>query len=175
MNAARNVVKMMDPNIEIINENTFYIYPFGAMKSANLSGEITALLTPLIASLAPALASDKKLMDLDVNDIAPQIGKAFGALSGDMIEGLIRKLILDNNVGVLKTGADDAVWLTEQVADEVFCTNAQDMFILAFYVIKANYSGFFAKFGNLSGSHLMKMMNQKFPDMESLMPTDSVT
>ena len=41
--------------------------------------------------------------------------------------------------------------LTEDLANEVFCTDVQDMFILAFEVIRTNYNGFFKKLGDRFG------------------------
>ena len=41
--------------------------------------------------------------------------------------------------------------MTEDLADEIFCGDTQDMFILAFDVIQANYSGFFKRLGGQFG------------------------
>lgn len=170
MNASRNMVRQMEPKVETIGGDTFYIYPFGAMKSANLSGEIIALMMPIIASMAPALGKDKNVMDMDANEVAPYIGNAFSSLNGDKVEAMLRKLLLEGNIGVLKAGASDAEWLNEDLSNELFCGNTQNMFLLAFYVIKVNYSGFFEKLGNLSGNANMQevMMKMGFPGMAPL-------
>ena len=42
--------------------------------------------------------------------------------------------------------------LTYDLANEVFCGDVQDMYILCFEVIKLNYSGFFKRLGVQSGS-----------------------
>ena len=34
---------------KVIGENTFYIRPFGAFAAANISGELAALLSPILA------------------------------------------------------------------------------------------------------------------------------
>lgn len=172
MNGNRNAIKQMEPTMQKIGGNSFYIYPFSAFTSANMSGEITALLTPLIASIVPAIGTsrDKNVMDMDVGEVAPHIAGAFSALSGDKVESLLRKLLLNGNVGVLPAGSADAQWLTEELANEVFCGNTQDMFVLAFYVIKVNYVGFFEKLRNLSGNANMQeaMMKMGFPGMAPL-------
>jgi len=41
--------------------------------------------------------------------------------------------------------------LTEDLVNELFCGDVQDMYILAFHVIKINYGGFFGKLGTQSG------------------------
>ena len=38
---------------KVIGENTFYIRPFGAFAAANISGELAALLSPILAGIAP--------------------------------------------------------------------------------------------------------------------------
>lgn len=40
---------------KVIGENTFYIRPFGAFAAANISGELAALLSPILAGIAPAV------------------------------------------------------------------------------------------------------------------------
>jgi hypothetical protein len=41
--------------------------------------------------------------------------------------------------------------LDKDLADEVFCGNVQDMFVLCVHVIKLNFNGFFEKLATLSG------------------------
>ena len=42
-----------------IGENTFYIKPFPAFVAANISGDLAAVITPMIGSLAPLFADQK--------------------------------------------------------------------------------------------------------------------
>lgn len=126
----------------------FLIYPFGAFTAANLSGELTGMLLPAAGALAPLLGGDKKLsLDDDVLEAAPQIAQAFSMVSGDKIEGLLKKLLCSKNI-VIK---DSGEYLTEETADEIFCAEIQDMFLLAFYVLRENFGGFFGKLGPLFG------------------------
>lgn len=169
MNESRNMLRQMEPEKVVIGENTFYIYPFPAFTAANMSGEIMALLMPMVAALAPALGSKGNVLDTDVNEALPHLAGAFSSLSGDRVENLLRKLLQQNNVGVQAGGAGTAQWLNDDLSNEVFCMNAQDMFILAYHVIKVNYRGFFEKFGNLSGSVKEKMAQMTaFPGMAPL-------
>lgn len=172
MNFAKNVSKMMEPVQQKIGENDFYIYPFPAFKSANISGDVAALLTPLLASVAAAVGTggSQDLMEMDVKEAALHIAGAFSALSGDKVEGLMRKLLLSENVGVRKEGGMDAQWLTEDISNEVFCGNTQDMFILAFHVIRVNYSGFFGSFGSLFGRVTEMSKKMGSPGTEPLTP-----
>ena len=141
--------------------NRFFIRPFGAFKSANMSCEIMGLLTPILAGVAPIVAGAEisgdeiNLGDIDAEKAAPHLANALSGISGDKLEDLLKKLlILHKNISVQLDGESDAQTLTEDLADELFCGDTQDMFILAFDVIKANYSGFFKKLGGQFGSVL---------------------
>lgn len=163
------MLKQMQPEQVMISGNTFYIYPFPAFIAANMSGEIVSLLMPMIASLAPALGKSKNILDTDVSEAVPYLAGSFSTLSGDKVESLLRKLLLQNNVGVHMDGSKDAQWLTYDLSNEIFCADAQDMFILAYHVIRVNYKGFFEKLGNLSGSVKDKMQQMiGFPGMAPL-------
>lgn len=169
MNMARNISKMMEPTETPVGGNIFYIYPFPAFKAANISGEVATLLTPVLASIAAALGTGgESMMDMDVEKAAPHIAGAFSSLSGDKMEKLLRNLLLSGNIGV-RTEDMEAHQLTEELSNEIFCGNTQDMFILAYHVIRVNYAGFFAKFGNLSGRVTDVAQKMGFPGMAPLM------
>lgn len=168
MNESRNIAKQMEPTIQTIGEYTFYIYPLKAFTAANLSAEVISLLSPLIGSIAEVFKQNtsKNILDMDIEEAAPHIAGAFSSLSSNRMESLLRNLLVNDNVGVRKSGEADAHWLTEDKCDEIFCGNVQNMFVLAFHVIKVNYGDFFGNFGNLSGSVIDKMKTQMFPGME---------
>lgn len=106
----------------------FVIYPFGAFTAANLSGELGSMLGPVIGAIAPLVADKKISLDDDVATAAPQLSIAFSSLSGDKLERLMKKLLCSKNI-VTKT---DGEWLTEEMADEIFCGKVDEMFQLAF-------------------------------------------
>jgi hypothetical protein len=151
---------------EIIQErllggNRFYVRPFGAFKSANMSGEIIGLLTPMLAAFAAlidgarASETEVRMLDLDAEKAAPHLARALEGLSGDRLEALLKKLLVQHkNISVQLAGKNDAEPLTEDLANEIFCGETQDIFILAFDVIKANYAGFFKKLGGQYGEAL---------------------
>lgn len=175
MNEARNIAKMMQPEEQTIGGNTFYIYPFPAFTSAYLSADVISLLAPLIGGIAGALASrdgigeGKSLMDMDVSEAAQHIAGAFSSLSAEKTEQLLRNLLLNKNVVVKQEGSPDADYLTEDKCNEIFCGKTQNMFILAFYVIKVNYSDFFESLGSRSGSVKTAVMGLVSPGMAPLM------
>ena len=125
----------------------FVIYPFGAFTAANLSGELGSMLGPVIGAIAPLVADKKISLDDDVATAAPQLATAFSSLSGDKLERLMKKLLCSQNI-VTKT---DGEWLTEEMADEIFCGKVDEMFQLACFVLRENFGGFFEKAGSLFG------------------------
>lgn len=151
-------MKQLESREVTVGENIFYIRPLPAFKAANLSGELAALVLPLITgltSLIPAGTTSENmgngLFDIDVKDAGPAISAAFSSLSGDKIEAILKHLLIaGKNISVEVPGERVQI-LTEDLANEVFCEDVQDMFILAFEVIRTNYNGFFKKLGGRFG------------------------
>lgn len=151
-------MKQLESREVTVGENVFYIRPLPAFKAANLSGELAALVLPLVTgltSLIPAGTTAENmgngLFDIDVKDAGPAISAAFSSLSGDKIEAILKHLLIaGKNISVEVPGERVQI-LTEDLANEVFCEDVQDMFILAFEVIRTNYNGFFKKLGGRFG------------------------
>lgn len=143
-----NNLKQLETREVNVGENIFYIRPLPAFKAANMTGELAALVLPLVSGLAPLLSAvdtEKEgngLLDIKVEDAAPAIAGAFSSLDGDKVEKILKHLLIaGSNISVEQPG-EKARLLTEDLANEVFCTDVQDMFILAFEVIRTNYNGF---------------------------------
>lgn len=151
-------MKQLESREVTVGENIFYIRPLPAFKAANLSGELAALVLPLVTGLTPLIPAGTTaenmgngLFDIDVKDAGPAISAAFSSLSGDKIEAILKHLLIaGKNVSVEVPGERVQI-LTEDLANEVFCEDVQDMFILAFEVIRTNYNGFFKKLGGRFG------------------------
>ena len=151
-------MKQLESREVTVGENIFYIRPLPAFKAANLSGELAALVLPLVTgltSLIPAGTTAENmgngLFDIDMKDAGPAISAAFSSLSGDKIEAILKHLLIaGKNISVEVPGERVQI-LTEDLANEVFCEDVQDMFILAFEVIRTNYNGFFKKLGGRFG------------------------
>lgn len=161
-------MKRLETTAKVIGENTFYIRPFGAFTAANISGELTAVLSPILAGIAPLIGSmdldetegeSTEPMDMDIEKAMPAISSALSTISGDKIERMVRQLLVDHrNVSVVSedTGGQP-VQLSADLADEVFCGDIQDMFLLCITVIKINFKGFFKNVGTRSGSLIDKL------------------
>lgn len=141
-------MKQLESREVHIGENTFYIRPLPAMKAANVSGELANLILPVLSGLAPLagmVTDGKDLFDIDLEQAGPAISGAFSNLSGDKLEKVLRLLLLTGGNIAVEQPDEKAEKLTEDLLNEVFCENVQDMFILAFEVIRSNYNGFFKK------------------------------
>ncbi|MFC2475871.1 MAG: phage tail assembly chaperone [Catonella sp.] len=147
-------MRQTEPKVEKINGIEFYITPFGAFKAANLSGELASMLAPFISVLLPLVNEDTDLMNVDANKVVGSIS-GNSLIDGNKLENIISKLILGGHIVVNtneELGIDEPEKLDKDLADEIFCGNVEDMFILCFYVIRLNFNGFFKKLASQSGN-----------------------
>ena len=142
-------MKQQDATPVLVGDTTFYIRPFPAFKSANIFGQLTKTITPVaggLLSLVGGTGDEKSIFDLNLEEAAPALAGAVSGLSGTVVETLLRQLLVDyGNIAYddPETGATPK--LTMDKANELFCGEVQDMFILAVEVITVNYNGFFKK------------------------------
>jgi len=147
-------MKQLQVTEKTIGENTFYLKPFPAFVAAGISGELAALVAPLIGSLAPVVAESADPLEMEVDKALPGLADAFSTLSGDRFEQLMKRLLIDHkNISVEPAGGQLQL-LTYDLANEVFCGEIQDMFSLCFEVIKLNFGSFFKRLEVRSGSPL---------------------
>lgn len=153
-------LKQMETTKIKVGDNDFYIKPFPAFKAANLTGELASVLSPLLGAIAPLVGESNgvdSIMDMDVEKVGEKMAEGVMGninISGDKIEGLMRKLLLGGNIVIEyedENGETQQEKLDKDLADEVFCGSVQDMFVLCVHVIKLNYKSFFEKIANLSG------------------------
>ena len=164
-------MKRTTPESVTVNDTVFYIFPFSAFTAANLSGEVIALVGPVVGSFLPLVgkgkgnaqnvdpdeqAQESSILDveIDTDEAGKAVANASSNLSGDKVERLLRKLLVDNGNIAYENENGKRERLTMDVADELFCGSAQGLFVLAFHVIKVNYSGFFGKLPTLFGNRL---------------------
>lgn len=152
------ILKQHEPKEVKIGEVQFYIRPFSAFTAANISGEVISILSPLLSLVVPfakAASGGESNLDVDLGNIGMSI-------PGDKLEKTIRKLLVDHrNIAVDVDGKAEI--LSEDLANEIFCGEAQYMYLLAFEVIKINFPGIFdalkRRFGNV-GEAIEKMTKQ---------------
>lgn len=114
---------------KVIGENTFYIRPFGAFAAANISGELAALLSPILAGIAPLFGgldtgdggSDAAAnpLDMDIEEAMPAISSALSTISGDKVERMMRRLLIDSRISAFRARTPTVtpsfstrIWLT---------------------------------------------------------------
>lgn len=165
-------LRQTEPKKETIGDYNFYIKPFPAMVAANLTGDLASLLTPVLAALLPLVGNDTDkegeesegdggLLDIDVDQAAASMAKSMEGFSGKRVESMMKKLLVTyKNVAVeipeldeddTPTGEYEQEVLDMDLVNELFCGEVQDMFVLAFYVIRLNFNGFFKKLAGRFG------------------------
>lgn len=139
---------------------TFYIRPFPAFKSVNLFGQLTKTIAPVaggLLALIEGTGNEQNIFDLNLKDAAPALAGAVSELSGSTVEALMRQLLVDyGNVAYDDPETGSTMKLTMDKANELFCGEVQDMFVLAMEVVKLNYNGFFKKLAARFGSAITK-------------------
>ena len=122
-------MKRMERTEKVIGENTFDIVPFAAFTATNISAELSAVLAPMLGSMGAMIGgidvdaamkaasqpsfnaenateedrgvSVTDIMNMDMEKVLPALAAAFGSLSGDRLERLMRRLLVDNkNISV---------------------------------------------------------------------------
>ena len=143
-----------------IGDNRFYIRPFKAFDAAFISAELVNLLSPILGAIAPFLGDDSTdsngnpdIMDMDAEKVIDKASPALSRISGDKLESVMKTLMIQHgNVSVECQETEGSVaLLSEDLANEVFCGELQDMFVLCFEIIRINYKGFFKKLGGRFG------------------------
>lgn len=164
-------MKQQDANQVTVGGSTFYIRPFPAFKSANIFGQLTKILTPVaggLFSLVGSSGDSTNILDLNVEEAAPALAGAVSGLSGSVVETMLRQLLVDyGTIAYDDPETGNTMKLTMDKANELFCGEVQDMFILAVEVIKVNYNGFFKKLAAQFGTVIDKFRKMMAADSAS--------
>ena len=150
-------MKQITPSEHVLGDTTFYVRPFPAFTAARITGDLGNVLIPILGAVAPLLGGnsekEKGVLDTDISQVAPAMSQGLSSLSGEKLELLMRELLTDyGNIAYRASNSTEMpVTLTADAVNELFCGDVQDMFVLAFYVIKQNFSGFFKKLSTRFG------------------------
>lgn len=138
-------MKQFTPVVKTIGNNRFYIRPFPAFTAAKMTGDLAGVAAPLLAAIAPLVV--KKTLDADISEVAPAMSGAFSGFSGEKLEHLSTELLVAHGNISVSPGGDDSqnTQLTMDLANDLFCGEIDEMFMLMYEVIKVNFSGFFKK------------------------------
>lgn len=149
-----------------IGEYSFYVTPFPAMKSAGIAADVAKVIGPALGGIFSIVGTGGNgktdaegiLSGIDPQKAVTVLGEALSSLDGDEMERIIGRLLIDyNNVNVSGPFTEfKAVRMNRDTFDEVFCCEAQNIFVLCWDVINLNYKSFFKnialQFGNQTES-----------------------
>ena len=163
-------MKQMEVTKKEIGGKMFYIRPFPAFTAANISGELASTLSPVIGGLAVLLDDDNK--EKELSEIAPTIMSAISGVSGDKIQHLMERLLITyGNVSVSCEETGNAITpLDEDLVNEIFCAEFQNMVMLCVEVVRLNFGGFFKKTADQYGG-LLGTMGQKMTSTDGASST----
>ncbi len=152
-----------------IDGTSFFISPFPVFTAARITAQLSKVLSPILGGVIALLGSEDETgedteKDLSENVVAaiPAFTAAMQGLSPVEFEKLARELLVNSrNIAFKNQDYPNGEILTEDAVNAIFAGNTQNMYILAFHVIKENYGGFFGKFkipsGNAKVKEILKM------------------
>lgn len=156
-----------------VSGTSFYVAPFPVFTAARITAMLSKVLSPVLGGIIAILGGDEESddvtseedgdeMPVNRSDIAaamPAFVEAFNSLDPVEFERLMRELLINSrNIAWKNEDAPGGEILTEDTLNALFAGNVQDIYILAFHVLRCNFSGFFERFKNLSGSPLVQRM-----------------
>ena len=148
---------------------SFFISPFPVFTAARITAQLSKVLSPILGGVIALLGSEDETgedteKDLSENVVAaiPAFTAAMQGLSPVEFEKLARELLVNSrNIAFKNQDYPNGEILTEDAVNAIFAGKTQNMYILAFHVIKENYGGFFGKFkipsGNAKVKEILKM------------------
>lgn len=164
-----------------IDRTSFFISPFPVFVAARITAMLSKTLAPVLGGVIALLgADDTEGKDTTADDVAaaiPAFSAALQSLSPRDFETLLRELLLNSrNIAFKNDEYPNGEILTEDAVNALFAGSTQNMYVLAYNVIKENYSGFFEKFKGPSGSAKIQEMLRKWSaNTEPSTPASSET
>ena len=149
-------MKRLERKTVKIGDNTFYIQPFAAFEAARISGELASLVSPVLGGVAGIIkmmagtsgegtGEDKfDFLNMDVKDVVPVVADSLAGIQGDKVESMMKQLLV-NKKNISVELEDGTTVLTMDIANELFCCEIQDMYMLCYEVINLNFGSFFSK------------------------------
>lgn len=148
---------------------SFFISPFPVFTAARITAQLSKVLSPILGGVIALLGSEDETGEDTEKDLSENVVAAIPAFTAAMqgllpveFEKLARELLVNSrNIAFKNQDYPNGEILTEDAVNAIFAGNTQNMYILAFHVIKENYGGFFGKFkipsGNAKVKEILKM------------------
>lgn len=161
-------LKRMEAQDVSIGEIRFKVRPLGAMNAAYVFGDVTAIVLPIMGTVAVSSGNDDEASGMEMfqgmNLDSESLANALGKINGQKLTALLDELVLKYGNVSFQDEDDHWVVLTRSDFDEIFCADLIGAVKLCAAVIRQNYSGFFdglsTLFGNLmSGTQAARSKN----------------
>ena len=161
-------LKRMEAQDVSIGEIRFKVRPLGAMNAAYVFGDVTAIVLPIMGTVAVSSGNDEEASGMEMfqgmNLDSESLANALGKINGQKLTALLDELVLKYGNVSFQDEDDHWVVLTRSDFDEIFCADLIGAVKLCAAVIRQNYSGFFdglsTLFGNLmSGTQAAQSKN----------------
>ncbi len=161
-------LKRMEAQDVSIGEIRFKVRPLGAMNAAYVFGDVTAIVLPIMGTVAVSSGNDDEVSGMEMfqgmNLDSESLANALGKINGQKLTVLLDELVLKYGNVSFQDEDDHWVVLTRSDFDEIFCADLIGAVKLCAAVIRQNYSGFFdglsTLFGNLmSGTQAARSKN----------------
>ena len=161
-------LKRMEAQDVSIGEIRFKVRPLGAMNAAYVFGDVTAIVLPIMGTVAVSSGNDDEESGMEMfqgmNLDSESLANALGKINGQKLTALLDELVLKYGNVSFQDEDDHWVVLTRSDFDEIFCADLIGAVKLCAAVIRQNYSGFFdglsTLFGNLmSGTQAARSKN----------------
>ena len=149
-------LKRMEAQDVSIGEIRFKVRPLGAMNAAYVFGDVTAIVLPIMGTVAVSSGNDEEASDMEMfqgmNLDSESLANALGKINGQKLTTLLDELVLKYGNVSFQDEDDHWVVLTRNDFDEIFCADLIGAVKLCAAVIRQNYSGFFDGLSTLCGN-----------------------
>ena len=139
-----------------IGEIRFKVRPLGAMNAAYVFGDVTAIVLPIMGTVAVSSGNDEEASGMEMfqgmNLDSESLANALGKINGQKLTTLLDELVLKYGNVSFQDEDDHWVVLTRSDFDEIFCADLIGAVKLCAAVIRQNYSGFFDGLSTLFGN-----------------------
>ena len=147
-----------------IDGTSFFVAPFPVFAAVRITAMLSKVLAPVLGGLIALLgeSADEEAEDDLGNEIKsaiPSFVEAMSSTNPADFERLFRELLVNSrNIAFQDDEHTTGEILTEDYLNAMFAGDSQNLYILAYHVLKVNFRGFFEKFSSLSGSPLIQKL-----------------
>lgn len=154
-------LKRMEAQDVSIGEIRFKVRPLGAMNAAYVFGDVTAIVLPIMGTVAVSSGNDDEASGMEASGMemfqgmnldSESLANALGKINGQKLTALLDELVLKYGNVSFQDEDDHWVVLTRSDFDEIFCADLIGAVKLCAAVIRQNYSGFFDGLSTLFGN-----------------------